>query len=115
MFYLYYLKLFNTFDDQIPDDFMKHLNITIKGKVQAVGFRFYAMQMAYRYGVYGIVKNLSPDTVYIEAEATQDGLEPFVAWSRRGPVGARIESVEVTESPLKNYSSFEIVHRNSDQ
>jgi acylphosphatase len=114
MFNIYYLKLFNTFGVWKTVDFMKHLNITIKGKVQAVGFRFYAMQMAYRYGVFGIVKNLSPDTVYIEAEATQDVLEPFVAWSRRGPVGARIESVEVAEAPLKNYSSFEIIHRNSD-
>ena len=92
---------------------MKHLNITIQGKIQGVGFRFSDMEQAYRYGVCGFVKNNGSDTVYIEAEATREMLDSFVAWCHRGPIGARVENVSVEEAPLKHYNSFEILKRNS--
>jgi acylphosphatase len=91
---------------------MKHFNITIRGKVQAVGFRFTAMETAYRFGVHGLVKNNGPDEVFIEAEGTPDMLDKFVAWCHKGPMGARIDHVEIAESQLRNFTSFEIIHRN---
>ena len=91
---------------------MKHVNITVQGKVQAVGFRFSAMEMAYRYGIHGFVKNFGSDSVFMEAEGLPEMLETFIAWCHRGPIGSRVDKVLVEEAPVRNYSSFDIVQRN---
>ena len=90
---------------------MKHLKLTITGKVQRVGFRFSAMEAAYRFSIHGFVVNSGYNSVAIEAEGTSENLELFVAWCRKGPLGAKVESVEIQEAPLKNFTSFEILSR----
>lgn len=90
---------------------MQHCNITVRGKVQAVGFRFSAMEAAYRFGIRGFVKNADADRVYIEAEGDPDKMELFLGWCRKGPVGARVESISIQEGPVKHFTSFEIVAR----
>jgi acylphosphatase len=91
---------------------MKHINLTIIGKVQRVGFRFTAMEVAYRYSINGFVMNSGNNDVYIEAEGTSENLEQFLAWCRKGPMGARVDNVEIQEAPLKNFEDFEIQSRN---
>lgn len=90
---------------------MQHFNLTIKGKVQRVGFRFTAMEAAYRYSIYGFVMNSGNNAVYLEAEGTSENLELFLAWCWKGPMGARVDNVEVQEAPLKNFVNFEILSR----
>lgn len=90
---------------------MKHLNIRIRGRVQRVGFRFRTMEAAYKYGVSGIVMNQDDNSVYIEAEGEEVALEKFQAWCHTGPLGAKVEAVEITDGPLKHYTSFEIKSR----
>jgi acylphosphatase len=88
---------------------MKHLNIKISGKVQRVGYRFSAMQAAYRYGIRGFVQNMPEGWVYIEAEGQDSDLKNFTEWCRKGPFGCRVESAEFTEGDLVNFTSFEII------
>jgi len=90
---------------------MKHYNLTVSGRVQRVGFRFSAMEMAVRYSINGFVANRGYDQVYIEAEGPEDNLEQFVTWCRKGPLGSRVEHVEVEEAPLKDYTRFDITER----
>lgn len=92
---------------------MKHLNITVKGRVQRIGFRFRTMETAYKYGVSGIVMNKADNSVYIEAEGEEEAMEKFLAWCHKGPLGARVEEVTFTDGPLKFYPSFEIKSRES--
>ncbi len=87
---------------------MIHLNITIHGRVQGVGFRFYAMEMAYKFGVRGFVANLSDGTVYAEAEGEPKGVTEFLAWCRRGPIGAHVTGVTSEEGPVSGFTSFDI-------
>ncbi len=88
---------------------MKHLRIKVTGKVTGVGFRFYAMQAAYRYQIKGTVRNMPDKSVVIEAEGEEQDLEAFLVWCRRGPVGARVDLVQTSEGTPKSYASFEIV------
>lgn len=88
---------------------MRHYNIVITGRVQKIGFRFTAMQSAYRFGVHGFIKNMNDDQVYIEVEGEDNNLDDFLQWCHRGPLGARVESVEVTEGELKDFKSFDII------
>lgn len=90
---------------------MKRFNILILGKVQGVGFRFTAMQKAYQLGICGTVKNDGPGRVFIEAEGEPPALDAFVAWCRKGPVGAAVERVVLEEAPVENRKGFEIIHR----
>ena len=90
---------------------MKHLNITIKGKVQRVGFRFCTMETAYKYGIKGVVMNKDDGSIYIEAEGESEAIEDFLTWCRIGPLGAKVEEVTYVEDELKGFTSFEIKSR----
>lgn len=91
---------------------MKHINITVRGKVQGVFFRASTKAVANQLGVKGLVKNQKDGTVYIEAEASEMFLDMFVEWCEKGPEKAVVEKVEVTDGEIKNYTNFEVVKKN---
>ncbi len=86
----------------------KHLNLIISGKVQHIGFRFMAMQAAYKYGVFGYARNKRNGNVYIEAEGEEENMENFVEWCKVGPIGAAIKELEIEEAEMKDFTSFDI-------
>ncbi|HEY2581387.1 MAG TPA: acylphosphatase [Mucilaginibacter sp.] len=90
---------------------MKHLDITVKGKVQGVFYRASTKAVADQLGVKGFVKNEPNGDVFIAAEADKISLEMFLEWCQEGPEHAEVTSVESHEGELKNYRNFEIVKR----
>ncbi|AYL99515.1 acylphosphatase [Mucilaginibacter celer] len=92
---------------------MKHLNITVKGKVQGVFYRKSTKAVADQLGVRGMILNEPNGDVYIEAEADQSTLEMFIEWCEEGPQDAEVSTVESHEGELKNYRNFEVVKRRS--
>ncbi|WP_345952091.1 acylphosphatase [Mucilaginibacter sp. PAMB04274] len=90
---------------------MKHLNITVQGKVQGVFFRASTKAVADQLGVRGIARNEANGDVYIEAEAEPAMLEMFLEWCNEGPERARVTSVNSEEGEIKNYRNFEVVKR----
>ena len=91
---------------------IKHLNITIKGKVQGVSFRMSTKAVADQLGVKGTIKNQPDGSVYIEAEAGDFEMPLFLDWCHEGPTGAVVNAVETHEAELKNYRNFEVLKRN---
>ena len=89
---------------------MKHLRIRIYGRVQRIGYRFHSMQVAYKYDVKGLVRNMTDGSIYIEAEGEDRNMDMFVEWCKKGPMGARIDNIVTEEGEMKNYSSFDIDH-----
>jgi acylphosphatase len=86
---------------------IKHVDITIKGKVQKVGFRYCALEQAMDMGIFGLVRNEGPDTVYIEAEGEVEKLKDFLRWCHRGPEDARVSKVDYQSTEeLKGYTEF---------
>jgi len=90
----------------------KHLNITIRGKVQGVSFRYATKAVADQLGVRGFITNQADGSVYTEAEADDWNMQLFLDWCNEGPTGAVVDSVETDEAELKNYRNFEIIKRN---
>ena len=90
---------------------MKHLNITIKGKVQGVFYRASTKAVADQLGVRGTIKNEANGDVFIEAEADNATLEMFLDWCHEGPQDAQVTAVESNEGDLKNYRNFEVLKR----
>ena len=90
---------------------MKHLDIRVMGKVQGVFYRVTAKAVADQLGVKGIVLNGPDGSVIIEAEGDDFSLDMFLEFCHKGSDKAEVESVEVSESNLKNYRNFEVIRR----
>jgi acylphosphatase len=89
----------------------KHLDITVKGKVQGVFYRASTKAVADQLGVRGTARNSDNGDVQIEAEAGESILKMFLDWCREGPEHAEVTSVESHEGELKNYRNFEVVKK----
>jgi acylphosphatase len=87
---------------------MRHYNITVKGKVQGVAYRFNAQAQATRFDLNGFVKNLPNGDVYIEAEGEEDNINQFISWCQTGPRLAEVEEVIAEEGDIKQFTSFEL-------
>jgi acylphosphatase len=90
---------------------IKHLDITVQGKVQGVFYRASTKAVADQLGVRGCVKNMPDGNVFIEAEAEAALLDMFLEWCHEGPERARVTAVESQEGEMKNYRNFEVVKR----
>lgn len=90
---------------------MKHLDITVKGKVQGVYYRESTKAVADQLGIRGTIKNEPNGDVVIEAEGDDGFLEMFLDWCREGPERAEVSAVETNEGELKNYRNFEVLKR----
>jgi len=58
---------------------ISHVEAFFSGRVQGVGFRYAAMQVAKEFEVTGFVQNLPDGRVQLEAEGAPAELEAFVA------------------------------------
>ncbi len=67
----------------------------ISGRVQGVGFRFFAEAAGRREGLQGWVRNLPDGRVEIAAEGDAEAVARFESAVRQGPRGARVDGVEV--------------------
>jgi acylphosphatase len=69
----------------------------VSGRVQGVGFRYFAEAVAAREGLHGWVRNLPDGRVEAVAEGEAEAIERFEHAIRHGPPGARVEGVVVDE------------------
>ena len=80
----------------------------VSGRVQGVGFRFFAERAANKEGVFGWVRNLPDGRVETVVEGSDDAVERYLAEIRKGPLGARVTDVAVEDRPPGKFESFEI-------
>jgi acylphosphatase len=81
----------------------------IAGRVQGVGFRWFAHDAAAIEGVHGWVRNLADGTVEVVAEGDGASVDRLEAAVRRGPAQARVERVDVEDiAPAGRTTGFEI-------
>lgn len=69
----------------------------ISGRVQGVGFRWFAESAASREGLHGWARNRPDGSVEVMAEGDTEALERFERALRHGPPAARVDNVEVDE------------------
>ena len=87
---------------------IKHINLIVKGRVQGVWFRASAKKRADELGIGGFARNLVNGNVYIEAEGTQEQLQLFVIWCKKGPTLAHVSEVIEQKGNLEHFTGFEI-------
>jgi acylphosphatase len=84
----------------------KAVSIVVAGRVQGVGFRYFATRKASELQISGWVRNTLRGTVEIEAEGEAARIDTFCDWIRMGPPRAAITSCLVTEIPRSGYKTF---------
>lgn len=72
---------------------MPTIHLEIAGRVQGVGFRWFARQQARRLGLDGWAVNTRSGTVEIVAKGEPDALTRLEAAVAQGPSGAIVKSV----------------------
>ena len=82
--------------------------VIVRGLVQGVFFRDSTRRLAQRHGVAGWVANRADGAVEATFEGEADAVERLVAFSREGPRGAEVESVEVTNEEPEGLSGFSV-------
>ena len=89
---------------------MPAMHILIAGKVQGVGFRWFARVAARRLELSGWVKNRDDGTVEVAASGAQDRLDQLRRQLSRGPDAAQVESVHDLE-PVEGELDFPFAMR----
>lgn len=88
---------------------MKQLHLLVSGKVQGVGFRYFAQMKAVQYGVTGWVKNHTNGAVEIMVCGEDWILEQYIKDIKEGNPFSTVESVDITEKDgVEQFKSFKI-------
>ena len=87
------------------------IRIVVRGLVQGVGFRWWAMRTARDLGVDGWVANNPDGSVEIAASGSDRSVARLVDLCRTGPAGAVVDSVDSHAHPGAVGSGFRISGR----
>jgi acylphosphatase len=68
--------------------------VTIRGRVQGVGFRYWVEHQAMARGLEGWVRNRRDGSVEALFAGPADAVSEMIAVCRRGPPSARVEAVQ---------------------
>jgi acylphosphatase len=77
---------------------MPRLHVRIHGRVQGVGFRWFAREGARRLGLSGWVTNRPGGEVEVEAGGEASSLERLRRALEVGPTGAKVDRIEDLET-----------------
>lgn len=80
----------------------RRVHIYVSGRVQGVFFRAATQAKAKQLNITGWVKNLLDGRVEIVAEAESQAMAPFLAWCRKGPPGADVQTLQINDEPSQN-------------
>ncbi len=84
-------------------------HVTYSGRVQGVGFRYTAQQLAAGYPVAGFVRNLPDGDVELVAEGPPDQVEAFLRAVAQHMAG-HIARTALREEPPAGHQGFRIRH-----
>ncbi len=77
------------------------LDASVRGIVQGVGYRYFALREAMALGLDGFVTNERDGTVHVVAEGPRAALEALVAMLEEGPPAGWVEEVRASWEPAR--------------
>ena len=77
---------------------MRAARLRIMGRVQGVGYRAWALQMASRLGLRGWVRNRRDGSVEALIIGDEDAVDRMIEACREGPYAARVADVAVSDA-----------------
>lgn len=79
----------------------------ISGRVQGVGYRYFAQRAANALGLGGYARNLDDGRVEVYATGPIEGLSQLASQLRQGPRWAEVRGFEEQEAAVERRSSFD--------
>lgn len=90
---------------------MKRMHVIIHGWVHGVFFRHNTKKIADRLNIKGWVRNNWDGTVEAVFEGEDNPVDKIMQWCHKGPIGARVERVDVKEGKYKDeFKDFSIIY-----
>ncbi len=87
------------------------VRVIIVGIVQGVFFRHSTREMALNLGITGWVKNRRDGSVEALFEGEKEKVDRIVQWCHRGPSGAKVKTVKISEEDFKGeFDDFMITY-----
>ena len=80
----------------------------IRGRVQGVGYRYFAQRAAVELGLTGYTRNLDDGRVEVYAVGPVAKLSELAGMLHRGPRWGDVRGVEEQEAAVQEYGSFRI-------
>ncbi len=81
----------------------------IYGRVQGVGYRYFAKKIAKNLNIFGYAKNLEDGTVEILAQGREESLQEFIEYLKKGPFLAKVEQIDILfKKPIDIQINFDI-------
>jgi acylphosphatase len=80
----------------------------VRGRVQGVGYRYFAQKSALALGLRGYTRNLDDGRVEVYGVGSPEKLDDLAGMLRLGPRWADVHGVTQEEAPVQKYGSFEI-------
>jgi acylphosphatase len=80
----------------------------VRGRVQGVGFRYFAERTARQTGVRGWVRNLPDGSVETFVEGSEEAVRRYLEIIREGPRLGKVSAIEEEESAAAGHTGFEI-------
>ena len=88
---------------------MVQYEITISGKVQGVGYRYFAVRKATEMGITGWVKNSVDGSVIIVAQGIEEEIKTFIDYLHIGTTRSRFDQIsKVKFNTLSNFDTFSV-------
>lgn len=83
--------------------------IRIHGKVQGVGYRFFATRVARRLGLKGHIQNLRDGTVEAMVEGEREKIDEWIEELREGPRYAEVSRIDQERRDYRGqYGDFDV-------
>lgn len=84
-------------------------HVVVHGQVQGVYFRDSVRRLGRELGVSGWIRNRPDGAVEAALEGAPDAVERIIEWSHQGPLGARVDQVEVYEEQPSGETGFRVL------
>ena len=85
---------------------MRSARLRITGRVQGVGYRAWALQMAARLGLRGWVRNRADGSVEALVTGEDDAVARIIEACREGPFGALVADASVSDAEDDGSAGF---------
>ncbi|MGX1791675.1 acylphosphatase [Microbacterium sp. NPDC055312] len=87
---------------------MRSVRVIVSGRVQGVGYRWFARETAMTCGIVGWVRNRRDGTVEAELHGDGEALGEVISALRQGPRSARVDALQITDIGFDRQDAFEI-------
>lgn len=89
---------------------MVRVHLRIFGSVQGVFFRHSAKLEAEKLEIVGWIRNNADGSVEVMAQGSDETIDKFIAWSKKGSPFAKVEKVEIEWlSEKRDFDRFDIL------